>query len=237
MGVEANRVHLQGLGVDAAECTGGGREKCRTHWGTGPNEVVIGHLANNSVEKGTCDLLQAAATLWEQGKRFRVILAGPQMPNFLEFWDKYPYKVNVTRLGVLKDDRKRDFFAGIDAFALPSFTDSFGLVLLEAWANGKPNLVYRAGGPGELVRDGIDGLQARCGDVSGLSSKLRLLIENDGLRRKLGATGQGRISLEFQWDDKLRIVRDVLTGRAGSSTLPGASKTTPRRPRVTARAG
>jgi glycosyltransferase involved in cell wall biosynthesis len=159
------------------------------------------------------------------------------MPNFLEFWDKYPYKVNVTRLGVLKDDRKRDFFAGIDAFALPSFTDSFGLVLLEAWANGKPNLVYRAGGPGELVRDGIDGLQARCGDVSGLSSKLRLLIENDGLRRKLGATGQGRISLEFQWDDKLRIVRDVLTGRAGSSTLPGASKTTPRRPRVTARAG
>ena len=42
------------------------------------------------------------------------------------------------RLGVLSERQKRDFFAGIDVFALPSRSDSFGLVLLEAWANGVP---------------------------------------------------------------------------------------------------
>ena len=53
-------------------------------------------------------------------------------------------------------------------FALPSRSDSFGLVLLEAWANAVPCVVYRAGGPADLVRHGVDGLQAPCGDVESL---------------------------------------------------------------------
>ena len=40
--------------------------------------------------------------------------------------------------GPLTDEQRRDFYAGIDAFALPSRSDSFGLVFLEAWANGVP---------------------------------------------------------------------------------------------------
>ena len=106
--------------------------------------------------------------------------------------------------------QKRDFFAGIDAFALPSRTDSFGLVLLEAWANGKPNLVYRAGGPAELVRDGIDGLHARCGDIEQLSEQLRRLVTDAGMRRDLGERGRARIATEFRWEDKLEMVRSVM---------------------------
>ena len=206
LGVKADRVHLQGLGVDPAECTGGNRERVRSEWAVG-DAVVIGHLANNSEEKGTCDLLRAAELQWATGKRFRVVLAGPEMSNFQRFWTGYRGKENVTRLGVLSDEAKRDFFAGIDAFALPSRSDSFGLVLLEAWANGQPNLVYRAGGPAELVRDGIDGLQAACGDVGELAVKLGRLVADSGLRRTLGETGLARIALEFRWADKLALVR------------------------------
>jgi len=200
-GVPAERVVLQGLGVDAVECTGGNRDAARAAWGVGPNEVVVGHLANNSVEKGTVDLLRAA------GGRVHVVLAGPEMPNFRAFWDHFPHRDRVIRLGVLSDGQKRDFFAGIDAFALPSRSDSFGLVLLEAWANGKPNLVYRAGGPAELVRDGIDGLHAKCGDVAELAAKLELLASEAILRRRLGAAGRSRLDREFRWDDSLGRVR------------------------------
>ena len=99
-------------------------------------------------------------------ENLRVVLAGPAMPNFERFWQGFGRKDLAVRLGPLTDAQKRDFFAGIDAFALPSRTDSFGLVLLEAWANAQPVIAYRAGGPADLVRAGIDGWLVGCGDVS-----------------------------------------------------------------------
>jgi glycosyltransferase involved in cell wall biosynthesis len=210
LGVPAERVVLQGLGVDPAESTGGDREKARATWGVELGEVVVGHLANASAEKGTVDLLDAAARVWATGKAFRLVLAGPEMPGFTRFWERYPHRDRVTRLGVLSDEGKRDFFAGIDAFALPSRSDSFGLVLLEAWANGKPNLVYRAGGPAELVRDGVDGVQVRCGDVEQLADRLAWLVSDHGLRGTLGEAGLKRVPREFRWADKLEVVRGEL---------------------------
>jgi glycosyltransferase involved in cell wall biosynthesis len=211
LGVRAERVHVQGLGVDAAECTGGDRSRARSTWGVAQDDVVIGHLANNSEEKGTCDLLRAAERAWATGQRFRVVLAGPEMPNFRTFWTTFAGKSHVTRLGVLTDAQKRDLFAGIDAFALPSRTDSFGLVLLEAWANGKPNVVYRAGGPGELVRHELDGLQAKCGDVHELAHHLGRIAEDATLRRALGEAGRERLPHDFTWDRSLALFRDTLS--------------------------
>jgi glycosyltransferase involved in cell wall biosynthesis len=138
------------------------------------------------------------------------MLAGPTMPNFLSFWATFGSKQSVTRLGVLTEQQRRNFFAGIDIFALPSRTDSFGLVLLEAWANAKPNLVYRAGGPAELVRHETDGLLAKCGDVMELAEQLQRLVDDAGLRNTLGSKGLARIESEFRWADKLEIVRSVL---------------------------
>lgn len=210
LGVPGEKIVLQGLGVEPGECTGGNRTAVRAGWGVEPGEVVIGHLANNSVEKGTVDLLRAAELVCARGERFRVVLAGPEMPNFRAFWSTFKPKELVTCLGVLSDPAKRDFFTGIDAFALPSRSDSFGLVLLEAWANGKPNLVYRAGGPAELVRNGIDGLQAACGDVCELAAQLGRLVTNSELRLQLGAAGHLRIASEFRWEDKLELVRNAI---------------------------
>lgn len=204
LGVLPDRVFLQGLGVDTSECTGGDRTRVRSEWGIQSTEFVVGHLANNSVEKGTVDLLQAAAIAG-----VRVILAGPEMPNFRQFWSSFPRKDLVTRLGPISDELKRDFFAGIDAFALPSRTDSFGLVLLEAWANGKPVLAYRAGGPADLVRHDTDGFLASCGDVSELTRFFQRLSDAC-LRTRLGEAGRMRVEFEFQWPDKLNLVREVM---------------------------
>ncbi len=212
VGVPAERVHLQGLGVDPAECTGGDREAARHRWRVAPNDLVVGHLANNSAEKGTLDLLRAVASLWQRGRSVRVVLAGPEMPNFQTFWRDFVKRQaaraerDVVRLGPLTDARKRDFFAGIDVFALPSRSDSFGLVLLEAWANGVPNVAYRAGGIADVIRHRRDGLLAACGDIAGLADALATLHDDEALRERLGAAGRERLPAAFRWEEKLGIV-------------------------------
>jgi glycosyltransferase involved in cell wall biosynthesis len=204
-----NKIVLQGLGVDRMSCTGGDRRRARDSWGSTTDEVIVGHLANNSVEKGTVDLLRAAARAWMAGEHFRIVLAGPEMPNFRRFWERFPLKVHVVRLGVLTEDEKRDFFAGIDVFTLPSRSDSFGLVFLEAWANGVPNVAYRAGGVPGVIRDGEDGSLVRPGDIDSLASAIVQLCRDAELRRKLGGNGEQRLDCEFRWEDKLSLVAEV----------------------------
>lgn len=217
--VPAERIVLQGLGVDPRDCSGGNRTAARAQWGVGTDEVIIGHLANNSYEKGSLDLLLAADRLWRAGHRFTVVVAGPEMPNFRNHIERHGQPAGVRRLGPLSDAGRRDFYAGIDLFALPSRSDSFGLVLLEAWANGVANVAYRAGGVADVIHDGRDGLLAACGDVDELASCLAKLIADAELRRRFGEAGQTRVAREFQWEDKLSLVRRTLAKRKPAFTF------------------
>jgi glycosyltransferase involved in cell wall biosynthesis len=203
LGVKQERVVLQGLGVSPAECTGGDREAFRKRLHIAENKVAIGHLANLSAEKGSIDLLAACQQLWNRGIKCRVVLAGPTMKNFRDYFDSFPDQERVITLGEIDDKAKRDFFAGIDIFALPSHSDSFGLVLLEAWANGVPCVAYNAGGPGEVIRHGEDGLLA--GNPRELAIALENLIASPPYRCRLGEKGAGRIECEFDWGSKLEI--------------------------------
>jgi glycosyltransferase involved in cell wall biosynthesis len=208
-GLPERKLVLQGMGVDLTSCTGGDRMRARREWGVEPDEIVIGHLANNSREKGTVDLLLAAEQAWQRGQRFRLVLAGPEMANFRQFWTQFGSRDRVNRLGVLDARQKKDFFAGLDVFALPSRSDSFGLVLLEAWANGAPNVAYRAGGIAGVIRHQVDGLLVKCGDILSLAQALGRLCGDEALRRRLGAAGRQRALHEFVWQDKLALVETV----------------------------
>lgn len=220
LGIAANMLVLQGLGVDPAECTPDtsglrldARRDVRRGWGIEAGEVVLGHLANQSREKGTVDLLLAGEHLWQRGLPVRIVLAGPQMPNFQQFWQTLLPRLGpspqrrVLQLGELDVSAKKNFFAGLDLFVLPSRSDSFGLVLLEAWANGLANVAYRAGGIADLIRHQQDGCLVPCGNIPALADALGSLVQDDSLRQTLGRAGQERIPLEFRWEDKLARVR------------------------------
>lgn len=208
-GVKEDQVILQGLGVDPAECTGGSRQRANERWSLPSDGLLrLGHLANLSEEKGTVDLLRAVTLLHERGVRFTLLLAGPSMPNFQRAWEQLPAAVRsqVHLLGILKDEEKPDFFASLDVFVLPSRSDSFGLVLLEAWANGIPCVGYRAGGIAEVIRHEDDGYLAPCGDIVALANYLEELLTDDAARTSLGKDGQTKVLKDYRWEDKLKIV-------------------------------
>jgi glycosyltransferase involved in cell wall biosynthesis len=211
LGVPAERVVLQGLGVDPAECTGGDRQATRDNWRAPTGAVVIGHLANLSAEKGSIDLVRAAAELVRRGVAIRLVLAGPAMPSFHRFLERTGRPDWLTVPGPLTEAGKRDFFAGIDAFALPSRSDSFGLVFLEAWANRLPVIGYRAGGVADVIRHEEAGLVVSCGDLEELGRAVQRMVIDGRARAVWGRAGHDRVGTDFQWADKLSIAADALT--------------------------
>jgi glycosyltransferase involved in cell wall biosynthesis len=60
-----------------------------------------------------------------------------------------------------------------------------------------------------VIRDGQDGMLARCGDVHGLAAALLRLTSDAQLRLRLGEMGRQRARHEFDWTDKLELVRRV----------------------------
>lgn len=74
----------------------------------------------------------------------------------------------------------------IDWLIVPSiWWEIFGLIISEAWMFNKPVICSDKGGPGERIRDGVDGLHFRIGDGQSLADAMERAITEEGLWEKL----------------------------------------------------
>ena len=78
---------------------------------------------------------------------------------------------------------------GLDVAVIPSHHEGFSLVTVEAMLHGLPVVATAAGGPRELVDDGVTGLLVPPRDVAALAEALLRLVGDPGLRTSFGAAG------------------------------------------------
>jgi Glycosyltransferase len=139
------------------------------------------------------------------------VLIGAPLTHFEAFYARLPPsdRTRIRFLPYAPESVKRDALAAADVFALPSRTDSFGIVFLEAWCYGVPVIGARAGGIPDVITDGSDGLLVRFGDVAGLAQAIRLLLDDRALARRLGAAGREKTLRSLTWDHVYARARAV----------------------------
>ncbi len=128
----------------------------------------------------------------------------------------------IHLLGFVSDEERRDLLAAADVLALPSRTESFGLVFMEAWANSKPVIGARAGAIPAVVSDGEDGLLVPFGDVAALADAIAQIMQSENLARTLGERGRSRVITEDEWFERVRDVYATVTGTTASPVSIGA---------------
>ena len=94
---------------------------------------------------------------------------------------------NVRFLGAQPRERVFELMRGADATLLSSDWESFGLVVAESLAVGTPVLAASAGGVGEVLEDGRNGLLVPAGDVDGLAAAIGRFFADGELRERLRA--------------------------------------------------
>ncbi len=151
--------------------------------------------------------------LWAEGRDATLVLTGPMVSQARAFVAQLPPDTlrHIRPLGFVEKATQADVLAAMDILALPSRTDSFGIVFLDAWANGKPVIGANAGGIPGVVTDGIDGLLVPFGDVGALATALRTLLDDPALRARLGAAGQEKVLRQYTWERITTAVRGVYT--------------------------
>jgi len=199
-GVARERLFRTGAGINPAEVTGGdGRRFRERHGLEGPIVFSVGTLA---YDKGTVHTIAAMRRLWAEGRRAHLVLAGQAVTPMQAYIRRLPeaLKANLHVLGFVSEEEKRDLLAAGDLLCMPSCTDSFGIVYLEAWANEVAVIGARAGGVPAVVDDGGDGFLVRFGDVDGLARAIARLLDDPELARGLGRRGREQVEREMTWE-------------------------------------
>ena len=94
--------------------------------------------------------------------------------------------------------------------------EPFGQVVLEGLAAGVPVVAARAGGPAEVITDGVDGILTSPGDAAELARELRRLVDDPALRDRLAAAGHRR-SADFTPERTVARLLDVYSDLLGGS--------------------
>jgi D-inositol-3-phosphate glycosyltransferase len=156
--------------------------------------AVVGGPSGSGSEQEVARLIDLATSL---GVADRVILFPPQPQ---------------LRLG--------DFYAAAEAVLMPSRSESFGLVGLEAQACGTPVIAAAVGGLRYAVADGETGFLVPGHDPGAYADRLLALLRDPRAARGMGARGVVR-ALRFSWDltaaETLRVYRELLGPGAGSA--------------------
>jgi glycosyltransferase involved in cell wall biosynthesis len=205
--ISAPRIETIGGGLDPLPKIGDIQEIVARYHVTQPFMIFVGRA---SVDKGALDAARAAIKLKHQ-----LILVGTRTNDFDHFYEQLSAenKQLIQHLGIVPEADKHALIAASEMLLLPSRVDSFGIVLLEAWAHHKPVIAANAGGIPGVVTDGKDGLLVAYGAVPALSQAIKRLINNPEERTRLGNNGHAELAKRFNWehisDHVLRIYGEL----------------------------
>jgi glycosyltransferase involved in cell wall biosynthesis len=166
-------------------------------------------------EKGADILVDALALLRARGVAFRAVIGGdgPQRSALEERIDAAQLQDCVTLRGWVEDSAA--FYGEVDVLCVPSRSESFGLIVLEAWQHGVPVVATRADGPSELIASGENGMLA---DIAphALADAMAAVLENSPLARRL-AEGGRRAVAQYTMQAVAPRLDAVLTSAAGGA--------------------
>jgi alpha-1,6-mannosyltransferase len=208
------RVLHQPLGVDTDTFHPRRRDgRLRRELGLAPGTRLLVFAGRFSAEKNIAALQAAFARL---GSRYHLLLVGGGVQRRAGNITVLPYRCDSTELARL--------LASADALVHAGAAETFGLIVLEAMACGRPVVAVRAGALAELVDEQV-GIDADCATGECLARAVRNLYERD--LEALGRAARTRIETRFSWHatmlEQLAAYRSLRPAEAPACTILAAA--------------
>lgn len=200
--------------------------------GTGINVLYVGHI---SKAKGALDLLQAIPKVLSRHPNTRFQFVGEILkrernitfidnPNDIEaeaykLINREKVRERVDLLGIVTGRAKLKVFAEADIFVLPSYAEGFPWSVLEAMLAGKAVVTTPVGALPEVFKHEKHLLFVNPGDIEGIASSINRLIEDSGLRKRLGQAAREIVRRQFNLQnlaDQMEMVFKSVLGGGGA---------------------
>lgn len=181
------------------------------------DKKIILFLSRINFKKGLDILVKAFANLKREREDVHLVIAGPDREGYgkkVKEWLKNEDVLeNTTFTGMLLGRDKLAAFRDSDIFVLPSYSENFGMVVIEAMACGIPVIVSNK------VNISADITEARAGlvvniDHIELSHLIQKLLEDPRLRKELVENGKILVQKKFVWgiiaEQLIKVYQSIL---------------------------
>jgi glycosyltransferase involved in cell wall biosynthesis len=180
------------------------KQKC----GIDEDTTIIGTALRLDPKKGGAFLLRAANILKNKDINFKLLIAGEgyEKEQLINLIEKLNLQKHVLLLGYLGREKLREMFSVLDIFVLPSLSEGFPIVNLEAMASSLPVVSTNVGGVPEALRENVNGLLVKPGDEYELADALIYLIQNPNIAKEMGRKGREIVENEFKKEEQFRRI-------------------------------
>lgn len=174
-------------------------------------KIKIGIIKTLAPKYGITDLIKAMAILKEKVENIELEIYGdgPQREDLEQLIIKLGLTEDVFLKGKIPNNLVPKVLATFDIFCVSSYSESFGVAVVEAMAASLPVVATDADGFLEVVKDNETGLIAKRNSPEDLSSKLQVLVENPELRKVMGIEGRKRASELYDWQKNVTTMEEL----------------------------
>ncbi len=156
--------------------------------------IFVGRLSH---EKGVHQLLMAWERIQRCGRQLWIVGDGPERGR-LETMVQSRSLRNVKFTGFLDHASMAEIWGRAACSILPSiWKESFGMVILEAWAKGRPVVANRIGALPELIDEGVNGLLTDPSSPQAMADAILTILQNPGLGASMGSQGHTKLVNQF----------------------------------------
>jgi len=175
-----------------------------------PNSlIVVGNTEDR--KKGILYLLRAMRLLRdEMDVRLTIVDAGlPKSKFAARLIHEYGLQDRVRFTGRISTEDLALRYAASEVAVTPSLYEGFGFPAVEAMACGVPVITTSGGALPEVVDDGKTGLMVPPGNPEELARAIKVLLDDAGLRRRLGANGRDTVQRRFTWIEATKQIVEI----------------------------
>ncbi len=207
-GADPKRVDVVVPGADLDRYAPGDKIAARARFGLASDDVIVTFVGRIQPLKAPDVLMRAMAPLIRADStgRLRLLVVGGPSGNglglpeaLIELAASLGITAGVTFLPPQSPTDLADVYRASDLVAVPSYSESFGLVALEAQACGVPVIAANVGGLGVAVDDGVTGELVDGHDIDKWTSRLAALLADPVRLRSLGSRAAVHAQ-GFSWD-------------------------------------
>jgi len=174
----------------------------RARLGISPSERMILTVCRLVSMKKVETVVRAAPRVLGRyhNARFVVVGSGPEYGRLVSLARELHVAQHFVFAGRARTQDVPSYYAAADLFVLPSTYETFGLVVLEAMAAGKPVIASNVGAIRELVIDRETGFLFPPGHADYLADLILRILEDEELAGRMGIKGLERSERYFNWE-------------------------------------
>lgn len=208
--IYAGNVYVIPNGIEVDRFVSLSKRNSREELNIAEGDKVVIFVGRFRPEKDIACLIRAMEILVARNPKVRALIIGegPEEEKLVELTRKVNLDRHVNFAGQVAPKKVPEYMAAADVFVLPSLSEGFPGVILEAMASGLPVVATRVTGIPEIITDGENGFLVSPGDYKQIAEAVLPILENDELSQRMSENNKTKVK-QYSWRNTVQMLEEV----------------------------